>query len=518
MATQDSLAGMSNLLMYSAMAVYTGALGAFALDLAGRGAAVRQVPAEVRAPATVGGPGGPAVAGTAAGDDAPPAVPPRRRNVVGIAIALTWLAFAAPPRRRRRPRRRCRARALGQHVRVRDGGRARGHRRLPRGPAPPRRALPRHLRRRPRAAHARPGDHRAVHAGRAARPGAAELLAGHPRLGRVHRLRAVHARVLHQRAAARPAPPGGGRAPPGRVPRGGRFMDALPAAAELERSRLPAARRGVPAVDVHRHRGRDLGRARLGPLLELGPQGGLVLRHLGRLRGLPARPGDPRLGRPRAPPGSPSPATAACCSTSSWSTSSSSASTRTPASDRRGAPEPVRRGSPRAGCRPWSWRAAGTGQAGEPWDRSSPSGPLPSWRRAGAGAPPPRAGDDARCRAGAGTRGRRRARAAGPPAPPAARAAGGHEHRTGPTTGTRTTRTRGRGAAAARSGPSLPAAVDERVDRDPDHHEDHNHAEQHAPHCTSVSPAGRGRAWTFRRLPTARSQEPERRDRTVIRP
>jgi len=93
-ATQDSLAEMSNLLMYSAMAVYTGALGAYALDLAGRGAAVGQVPAVVRAPATVGGPGAPDVSGVAAGDDDRPAVPPRRRNVVGIAIALTWLAFA----------------------------------------------------------------------------------------------------------------------------------------------------------------------------------------------------------------------------------------------------------------------------------------------------------------------------------------------------------------------------------------------------------------------------------------
>jgi cytochrome c-type biogenesis protein CcsB len=110
-ATQDSLAGVSNLLVYSAMAVYTGALGAFALDLAGRGAAVRRVPtarraevpaaqtadAAVRAPATVGAPR----RSNADADDtscdegvAPPAVAARRRNVGGIAVALTWLAFA----------------------------------------------------------------------------------------------------------------------------------------------------------------------------------------------------------------------------------------------------------------------------------------------------------------------------------------------------------------------------------------------------------------------------------------
>jgi cytochrome c-type biogenesis protein CcsB len=109
---QDSLAGVSNLLVYSAMAVYTGALGAFALDLAGRGAAVRQLPvarradvpvagASVRARATVGAPGAPDVVEEPAGDiaagdgdrEAPAPVRARRRNVGGIAVALTWLAF-----------------------------------------------------------------------------------------------------------------------------------------------------------------------------------------------------------------------------------------------------------------------------------------------------------------------------------------------------------------------------------------------------------------------------------------
>ncbi len=91
MATQESLAGVSNLLVYSAMAVYTGALGAFATDLAARGAAVRRVPAAVRTPATVGGP--PDVAGVG-GPAVPAAAPAHGRKAGGIAVALAWLAFA----------------------------------------------------------------------------------------------------------------------------------------------------------------------------------------------------------------------------------------------------------------------------------------------------------------------------------------------------------------------------------------------------------------------------------------
>ncbi len=97
MATQESLAGVSNLLVYSAMAVYTGALGAFALDLAGRGAALRQVPAaaSARTPATVGAAGRPASGGEdPASEDVPAARARGGRNVGGIAVALTWLAFA----------------------------------------------------------------------------------------------------------------------------------------------------------------------------------------------------------------------------------------------------------------------------------------------------------------------------------------------------------------------------------------------------------------------------------------
>ena len=59
---------------------------------------------------------------------------------------------------------------------------------------------------------------------------------------------------------------------------------------------LPAARVRLPDLDVRRPgRGSHLGGVRLGPLLELGPQGGLGVHHLGGLRGLPARPRDCRL-------------------------------------------------------------------------------------------------------------------------------------------------------------------------------------------------------------------------------
>ena len=57
---------------------------------------------------------------------------------------------------------------------------------------------------------------------------------------------------------------------------------------------LPAARVRVPDLDLRHHLRRDLGRVGLGPVLGLGPQGGLVVHLLGGLRRLPARPGDAR--------------------------------------------------------------------------------------------------------------------------------------------------------------------------------------------------------------------------------
>ena len=62
-------------------------------------------------------------------------------------------------------------------------------------------------------------------------------------------------------------------------------------------ARLPRQRHRLHLLDLHPHRRRHLGRARLGPLLGLGHQGGLDLHHLGALRRLHPRPCDPRLAR-----------------------------------------------------------------------------------------------------------------------------------------------------------------------------------------------------------------------------
>ena len=104
MAVEETLASTSNLLVYSAMTVYTAALGAFALDLAGRGAAARPVRATATRvaarPAVVaaGGPGAaaravPARRPTDPAADAAAAPARRWANAGGIAVALTWLAF-----------------------------------------------------------------------------------------------------------------------------------------------------------------------------------------------------------------------------------------------------------------------------------------------------------------------------------------------------------------------------------------------------------------------------------------
>jgi cytochrome c-type biogenesis protein CcsB len=110
-AVEETLASISNDLVYSAMAVYTGALGAFALDLAGRGAAARPargaLPTAVptaAVPVTAGGGAAPAAPDAVAQEDAAGAIggtdggtgeAPSRRwaNAAGIAVSLTWLAF-----------------------------------------------------------------------------------------------------------------------------------------------------------------------------------------------------------------------------------------------------------------------------------------------------------------------------------------------------------------------------------------------------------------------------------------
>ena len=74
------------------------------------------------------------------------------------------------------------------------------------------------------------------------------------------------------------------------------------AAASSSRCRRPPRSSGRPTpqhgglhpLDLHPHRGGHLGEAGLGRLLAVGPEGGLDLRHLDRLRGLHARSGDRR--------------------------------------------------------------------------------------------------------------------------------------------------------------------------------------------------------------------------------
>jgi cytochrome c-type biogenesis protein CcsB len=89
-AVDATLANLSNQLVYSSMAVYTGALLAFTADLSGRGAR-RPVAGKV----LVGSDGEP-LADPEAAFEAPavdPAARPRSK-AAGIAVALTWLAFA----------------------------------------------------------------------------------------------------------------------------------------------------------------------------------------------------------------------------------------------------------------------------------------------------------------------------------------------------------------------------------------------------------------------------------------
>ncbi len=97
MAVNESLAQASNVLVYSAMVVYTGAFGAYTVDLSGRGrvaartaAAAAQAPREP-APALVGAGGPPSGPGPEVAGAAPVPAPGR---AAGIAVSLTVLAFA----------------------------------------------------------------------------------------------------------------------------------------------------------------------------------------------------------------------------------------------------------------------------------------------------------------------------------------------------------------------------------------------------------------------------------------
>jgi cytochrome c-type biogenesis protein CcsB len=115
MAVDVTLAHMSNVLIYSATAVYTGALGAFTADLAARGrrrveqvdgaATDRQTaaaPAPARVPVAAGAGADPPKPAADVADGAAVAPdPPRtadaasvRTKAGGIGVSLTWLAFA----------------------------------------------------------------------------------------------------------------------------------------------------------------------------------------------------------------------------------------------------------------------------------------------------------------------------------------------------------------------------------------------------------------------------------------
>ncbi len=91
MSDQQSLAQLSNVLIYSAMAVYTGAFAGFVADLAARGARVEPAAVEVaREPVAVGaGATGSADLAT----DVPARPPVTGGKAAGIAVALTCLAF-----------------------------------------------------------------------------------------------------------------------------------------------------------------------------------------------------------------------------------------------------------------------------------------------------------------------------------------------------------------------------------------------------------------------------------------
>jgi cytochrome c-type biogenesis protein CcsB len=90
-AVEQNLAQLSNTLIYSSMLVYTGALGAFVTDLAARGARAAAVPAEepAKALAHVGAPD----RSGAETSLAPQGGAGRAGRAGGIAIALTWLAL-----------------------------------------------------------------------------------------------------------------------------------------------------------------------------------------------------------------------------------------------------------------------------------------------------------------------------------------------------------------------------------------------------------------------------------------
>ena len=218
---QLTLDEISILCAYSAMVVYAIAFIAFAIDLARRGAAataVADVPARADAKVEVAAAAGVVPATRGAGPAVIPAAgasgswrPGRRRRLRAFARAAgrrghDGAGVGAAPHGDRAARPRGRARAVGEHVRVRAHRHPRDHHGVPRrhggreaGPA-----VPRHVRHRARARAARRRDDQLLREPDPAAAGAAVGVARDPRVRGVVGGRVLRARVraLGRAAAA----------------------------------------------------------------------------------------------------------------------------------------------------------------------------------------------------------------------------------------------------------------------------------------------------------------------------
>ena len=132
--------------------------------------------------------------------------------------------------------------------------------------------------------------HLALRPGRPAHRGALQPVAGHPR-----RLGGDRHRRLHPRRHLLGALPAQGA-----LDQGARLPRPRARAGVAGPDLLPDARLRLPGVDLRgAHHRADLGPPGVVVVLELGPQGGLGVHHLGRLRGLPARARHGRLEGPQ---------------------------------------------------------------------------------------------------------------------------------------------------------------------------------------------------------------------------
>ena len=286
--TPDSLAALSDSLFSISVALYSLAVVAFCAQLAfGRRPA--------RAPGTRRRRRRPAPTPARA----PPPRTPAGAAGASIAMALTVARRADPRRRPGRPRAGHRPAALGQHVRVRDGDRARRGRRLRRASPCARPAL-RHI----GLFVLAPVVLALVLIGLFLYAEAGPLVAALRSYWlAIHVTTAIigFGDLLRQRASpasctwsGRDTRPGW---PPGEARRTALRRPGCPAAAALDRVAHRTAVFGFPIWTFAVIAGAIWAEARLGPLLGLGPQGDLGLHRLGGLRRLPARPDDGRLAR-----------------------------------------------------------------------------------------------------------------------------------------------------------------------------------------------------------------------------